>query len=132
MKPLDQRTSAAMAKVRQRRTTPEDRVASVLRGLGQSYRRNVRALPGTPDFANRSKGWVIQVHGCFWHQHHCKRGTTPLHNREAWLAKFAANKVRDELSETRLREIGLKVLTVWECDTKDADRLRAILKAYLR
>ncbi len=100
--------------------------------MGQSYRRNVRALPGTPDFANRSKGWVIQVHGCFWHQHDCKRGTMPLNNREAWVAKFAANKVRDDLSETRLRDIGLRVLTVWECETKDADHLHHILKTYLR
>lgn len=132
MKPLDKRTSAAMAKVKQRRTTPEDQVAAVLRELGQSYRRNVATLPGTPDFANRSRGWAIQVHGCFWHQHDCKRGTIPLHNRDAWLIKFAANKARDELSERRLRELGLRVLTVWECEAKDAGRLRHTLRTYLR
>jgi DNA mismatch endonuclease (patch repair protein) len=132
VKPFNERTSAAMAKVGQRRTMPEDRVASVLRALGHSYRRNVRALPGTPDFANQSKGWAIQVHGCFWHQHDCKRGTMPVHNREAWVAKFAANKLRDELSETRLRELGLKVLTVWECETKDVAHLQHTLKTYLQ
>lgn len=56
----------------------------------------------------------------------------PLHNREAWVAKFAANRARDELSEARLREIGLRVLTVWECETKDADHLERTLKTYLR
>ena len=121
-----------MAKVRQRRTTPEDRVATVLRGLGHSYRRNVATLPGRPDFANQSKGWAIQVHGCFWHQHDCKRGTIPVHNRDAWLAKFKANRARDELAEKRLSELHLRVLTVWECETKDSDNLQHILKTYLR
>ncbi|MBF0665225.1 MAG: very short patch repair endonuclease [Brevundimonas sp.] len=120
-----------MAKVKQSRTTPEDRVAVVLRKIGASYRRNVRTLPGRPDFANRSKGWVIQVHGCFWHQHDCSRGTIPSHNREAWLKKFAANRARDEVVENRLRCLGLRVLTVWECETKDSESLMRVLETYL-
>jgi len=131
VKPLDDRTTAAMAKVRQTRTTPEERVAAVLRDLGLAYRRNVKALPGKPDFANRSKGWAIQVHGCFWHQHDCKRGTMPSHNREAWEAKFAKNKQRDEEVDARLAALGLRVVTVWECETKDSVGLKNKLQSYL-
>jgi len=120
-----------MAKVRQTRTTPEERVAAVLRDLGLAYRRNVKALPGKPDFANRSKGWAIQVHGCFWHQHDCKRGTMPSHNREAWEAKFAKNKQRDEEVDARLAALGLRVVTVWECETKDSVGLKNKLQSYL-
>lgn len=131
MKPLNDRTTAAMAKVRQSRTTPEERVAATLRDLGLAYRRNVKSLPGKPDFANRSKGWAVQVHGCFWHQHDCKRGTMPSHNREAWQAKFARNKQRDAEVDARLTAGGLKVVTVWECETKDSVGLKNKLRTYL-
>ena len=131
MKPLDARTTTAMAKVKQARTRPEERVAAALRGLGLAYRRNVRTLPGKPDFANRSKGWVVQVHGCFWHQHDCKRGTMPTHNRAEWEAKFLRNKQRDTEVESRLAESGLRVVTVWECETKDSVALKNKLHIHL-
>lgn len=120
-----------MAKVRQSRTTPEERVAAALRDLGLAYRRNVKSLPGKPDFANRSKGWAIQVHGCFWHQHDCKRGTMPSHNRDAWEAKFARNKQRDAEVDARLAALDLRVVTVWECETKDSVGLKSKLQSYL-
>lgn len=131
MKPLNDRTTAAMVKVRQSRTTPEERVASALRALGLAYRRNVKTLPGKPDFANRSRGWAIPVHGCFWHQHDCKRGTVPSHNRNAWEAKFARNKQRDGEVDARLSALGLRVVTIWECETKDSVALKNTLRAYL-
>lgn len=132
MKPLNARTTAAMAKVRQARTSPEERVAQALRGLGLAYRRNVKSLPGKPDFANRTKGWAVQVHGCFWHQHDCKRGTMPTHNRAEWEAKFQRNKQRDAEVEARLAESGLRVVTVWECETKDSTSLKNRLGTYLQ
>lgn len=132
MKPLDARTSALMARVRQRRTQPEEQVAAVLRRLGVAYRRNVEALPGSPDFANRTRGWAINVHGCFWHRHPgCRRTTTPKHNGEFWRAKFDANVARDRLNELRLRELGLRVATVWECETADPRELDLRLSEFL-
>jgi DNA mismatch endonuclease, patch repair protein len=118
MKPLDVRTSYSMSRVRQKRTAPEDRVASLLREMGLHYRRNVRSLSGSPDFVNRARGWVIHVHGCFWHQHDCKRATMPAHNRGEWQAKFARTKARDSAVDQLLRARGLRVITVWECETK--------------
>ncbi len=132
MKPLNAQVTAAMAKVPQSRTSAEDRVAAALRGLGFAYRRNVPSLPGKPDFANQSKGWAIQVHGCFWHRHDCGRGTLPVHNQEAWIEKFRRNKVRDERVESDLREHGLRVITIWECETKKPEMLRRMLSLYLR
>lgn len=132
MKPLNSRTTAAMAKVRQSRTKPEECVAQALRNLRIAYRRNVKSLPGRPDFANQSRGWAVQVHGCFWHQHACKRGTMPVHNREAWQAKFDRNKERDAEVETLLAERGLQVVVVWECETRDPTALKARLESHLR
>jgi len=132
MKPKDVRTSLAMSRVPQKRTAPEEKVARVLRALGVSYRRNVRSLPGSPDFANRAKGWAIQVHGCFWHQHDCPRGTVPAHNRADWETKFERNRQRDSEKEALLVAQGLRVLTIWECELKDASRLREIVAAHVR
>lgn len=131
MTPKDSRTSMAMARVPQKRTTPEEKVGSALRSLGVSYRRNVRTLPGSPDFANQAKGWVIQVHGCFWHQHDCPRGTVPAHNRAEWQAKFERNRQRDANTHALLEAKGLRVLTVWECEVKHAERLTEIVAAHV-
>lgn len=132
MKPLDARTTDAMSKVRRAKTKPEEIVAATLRKMGASYRRNVRSLPGTPDFANQSKGWVVQVHGCFWHHHDCKRGTMPSHNQDEWRTKFERNKARDARVEQALVDRGLRVLTIWECETKTPLSLTERLKTHLR
>lgn len=131
MRPKDERTSHAMSRVRQKRTTPEERVAIVLRRLGARYRRNVRTLPGKPDFANQSRGWAVSVHGCFWHQHDCKRGTVPIHNAELWQEKFAANAARDQRVTEALSASGLQVLTIWECETRNPTVLQLKIESFL-
>jgi DNA mismatch endonuclease Vsr len=77
-KPADPRRSALFARVRQKGTSAELAVAAALRELGFAYRLNVKALPGSPDFANRKRKWAVFVHGCYWHHHTgCKRQSRP-------------------------------------------------------
>lgn len=122
--PPDPARSALMKRVRQRRTAPEDRVATLLRAQGIAYRRNVSGLPGRPDFANRRRRWAIFVNGCFWHHHtHCTKATVPKANRDFWSAKFGANRRRDAAKIRALRAAGFRVLVVWECALADPDRL---------
>jgi DNA mismatch endonuclease (patch repair protein) len=116
-----------MSRVRSTGTTPEMRVGEALRAIGVGYRKHVRTLPGTPDFANRTRGWAVLVHGCFWHRHGCKRTTTPVHNAGLWAAKFARNQARDARVEAALAAAGLKVVTIWECETRDRAALQARL-----
>jgi DNA mismatch endonuclease (patch repair protein) len=112
--------SERMGHVRQAKTAPEESVARWLREHNLGYRRNVRSLPGRPDFANRRGGFAIFVHGCFWHRHPgCPRTTTPFRNREFWLAKFAANLERDAARTAELERAGLHTITVWECESED-------------
>jgi DNA mismatch endonuclease (patch repair protein) len=119
-----------MGRVRQRGTKPEIEVAAALRALGARYRLNVKSLPGSPDFANKTRKWAVFVHGCFWHRHRgCHRATTPTNNRDFWLEKFAANRRRDARSIRALRAMGYRVAIVWECDAKtSAARLSKILE----
>lgn len=92
-------------------------MAATLRSLGATYRKNVRALPGSPDFANQKKKWAVFVHGCFWHHHTgCGRATVPKANSEFWSEKFARNRSRDAEATIRLRQNGFAVVIVWECE----------------
>ncbi|MDH3378644.1 MAG: very short patch repair endonuclease [Gammaproteobacteria bacterium] len=112
--------SRRMAHIRQSGTSPELLVRIACRKLGMSYRLKNRDLPGSPDIANRSRGWAIFVHGCFWHQHSgCKKATVPKHNRKYWVAKFKKNKKRDQAAIDALTDMGYKCITVWECETSD-------------
>jgi DNA mismatch endonuclease (patch repair protein) len=119
--PSSPEKSLALGKVRQKDTAAEREVASVLRSLGLSYRKNVRSLPGSPDFANRRGRWAVFVHGCYWHHHTgCDRATVPKANRAFWIEKFTRNRQRDAQSIRALRRMEFKVVLVWECDLKDA------------
>lgn len=132
-RPTDPRRSDLMRRVRQHGTSAEEAVAVALRNLGLRFRKNVKALPGSPDFANRSKHWVVFVHGCFWHRHeNCPRTATPTRNRKFWVEKFKANKDRDRRKERLLRAMGFTVITVWECETAEEPLLRRRLAKLAR
>lgn len=108
--------SALMSRVRQKGTSPELRIASLLRELGVGYRKNVRSLPGSPDFANRKRRWAIFVNGCYWHHHtNCRKATVPKANRDFWVTKFAQNRQRDAHAIRQLRRTGYRVVVIWEC-----------------
>ena len=121
--------SALMAKVRSKNTTPELTVRRAAHRLGYRFRLHRKDLPGTPDVVFPRLGVALFVHGCFWHRHAgCKRCTTPKTRANFWSAKFEANVRRDKLKAASLKEMGWRVLTIWECETQDADMLEAILR----
>ena len=117
-RPLDS-ISARMANIRQRGTGIETEVAAVLRRLNLHYRKNVKQLPGSPDFANRSRRWAVFVNGCFWHHHTgCRRATIPKSNTDFWTTKFRDNRRRDARAIVSLRRRGYEVVVIWECQTE--------------
>lgn len=119
--PQSEERSRLLGRVKQTRTAPEEIVAETLRALGIAYRRNVRGLPGSPDFANKRRRFAIFVNGCFWHRHTgCRRATIPKNNRDFWVAKFATNRKRDADRIRELRRAGFRVLLIWECDVDEA------------
>jgi DNA mismatch endonuclease (patch repair protein) len=124
-----------MGRVRQAKPAREEAVAAWLRDHGLRYRRNVRTLPGRPDFANQRARFAIFVHGCYWHRHSgCRRTTTPTRNRDFWLDKFAMNIARDAARIAELEEAGLRAITVWECETEKAasldEKLNCLIKTH--
>ena len=110
--------SARMARVRRRGTKIETEVGAALRKLNLRYRKNVKSLPGSPDFANRSRRWAVFVNGCFWHHHTgCRRATIPKSNTDFWTTKFRDNRRRDARAIVSLRRRGYEVVVIWECQT---------------
>jgi DNA mismatch endonuclease (patch repair protein) len=121
-----------MQAVRSTNTTPELLVRSAAHRLGYRFRLHAANLPGKPDlvFAGRRK--VIFVHGCFWHGHTCARGARiPRTNTAYWLGKIGRNTRRDAATKAQLRRLGWRVLTIWECDLKNLDRVRTKLATFL-
>lgn len=124
--------SAVMARVKSRDTQPEKRVRRILTDLGARYRLHRKDLPGSPDLVMPGRRLAIFVHGCFWHGHDCPRGArVPKANRDYWLAKVARNTARDARNVSDLAAAGWRVETVWECQLKDEETLRARLAAVL-
>ena len=121
--------SRMMAAVRTRHTAPEMRVRKYVHAAGLRYRLHVRSLPGAPDIVLPKYRTVIFVHGCFWHQHeHCVKAKLPTTNLSFWSEKLAGNAHRDRLAQQALRAEGWKVFTVWECETRDPQRLALVVE----
>lgn len=122
-----------MRRVKARDTGPELALRALLRGMGhRGYRLHRADLPGKPDVAFVGRKRAIFLHGCFWHGHDCKRGARmPKTNREYWTAKIARNRARFEDQLAQLAAMGWRALTVWECELRDRESLRARLAAFL-
>ncbi|MFZ5562349.1 MAG: very short patch repair endonuclease [Pseudomonadota bacterium] len=113
--------SRMMAGIRAKNTRPELTVRRLLHAAGVRYRLHRKDLPGAPDIVLPKYQAVIFVHGCFWHQHQgCALAKMPASNRAFWETKLLGNRERDRASIDRLRAQGWRVLTVWECATRDA------------
>lgn len=118
--------SAVMKRVRGKDTQPEMAVRRMVHGMGFRYALHRRDLPGNPDLVFPSRGRVIFVHGCFWHSHSCRAGRNrPSSNTSYWIAKLDRNRTRDAANRRRLRNLGWRILVIWECELKRPERLRA-------
>jgi DNA mismatch endonuclease (patch repair protein) len=116
--------SRNMAAIRGRNTTPEMRVRRALHLLGYRYRLHRRDLPGKPDIVLPRYRSVIFIHGCFWHMHDCPMGRPkPATNAAFWAEKRSGNVERDRLNVESLRRDGWTVHTIWECETRSAEKL---------
>lgn len=121
-----------MSRIRTKDTIPEKRVRSFLHKAGSRFRLHVKNLPGSPDIVLRKYRTVVFVHGCYWHRHKsCKFAYEPKSRQEFWIEKFRQNVERDERNCEELKELGWKVLIIWECETTDMETVAITLKEIL-
>ena len=126
------RRSEIMGRVRSRDTVPEMLVRRLVHAMGYCYRLHIKDLPGKPDLVFRSRRKVIFVHGCFWHRHPgCSLARLPKSREDFWLPKLEANRQRDLETARALHEGNWGVLTIWECELVDIDKLKNKIKDFL-
>jgi DNA mismatch endonuclease, patch repair protein len=124
--------SAVMRSVRSKDTKPEIVVRSLVHRLGFRFRLHRKDLPGAPDLVLPRLKKAILVHGCFWHQHSCPASARPSSRRLYWDKKLDANVRRDRRNRRLLSNSGWVILVVWECQTKDLQRLEKRLARFLK
>jgi len=125
---IDKR-SQIMRAIRSKNTSPEIKIRKALHALGYRFRIHDKKLPGCPDLVFPKHKTVIQVRGCFWHQHEgCKKCRIPKSNQDYWKAKLEKNKIRDSENDRKLKDGGWSVLTVWECEINSLDKLNVTIK----
>lgn len=128
-----ERRSRIMKAVRSKDTSPEKAIRRLAHAMGYRFRLHRRDLPGTPDIVFPKYLKVIFVHGCFWHGHHCARGSRrPQTNREYWQAKLDRNRARDYDNRVSLRKMGWDSLIIWECEINDDEALRGRIRSFLQ
>ncbi|MGE4306454.1 MAG: very short patch repair endonuclease [Novosphingobium sp.] len=126
--------SHRMGRVPGRDTKPEMVVRHLIHGMGYRYRLQARDLPGRPDIVFRKRKKAIFVHGCFWHRHPdpaCKLARLPKTRLDFWLPKLEGNRRRDIANVERLETMGWEVLLVWECELRDREQLRNMLRRFI-
>ena len=121
--------SERMRRVKGADTAPELIVRRLLHRLGFRFRLHRRDLPGTPDIVLPAKRIIVLVHGCFWHRHrNCALARIPKSRTKFWIEKLEGNRLRDEKNLRRLRKLGWRVCTIWECQVASESVRRKLLR----
>lgn len=122
-----------MSRIKSKDTKPELRVRSLLHRQGFRFRLHRKDLPGKPDIVLPKYKTVIFVHGCFWHRHEgCSLAYSPKSREEFWKNKFQKNIFNDQGNIRLLRESGWQVNVIWECETRDINKLNEIIADFLK
>jgi DNA mismatch endonuclease (patch repair protein) len=128
-----ERRSANMRMIRSKDTSPELTVRRLVHGMGYRYRLHVASLPGKPDMVFARLKKIIEVRGCFWHQHAgCIDSHIPKSRAGYWGPKLARNQNRDAANEQQLRSQGWSMLILWECELANLSPLAKRIRRFLR
>lgn len=118
-----------MSQIRGKDTKPEMVVRRFLHSQGYRYKLHDKNLPGKPDLVLPKYKTVIFVNGCFWHGHEgCKYFKIPKTNTQWWVEKISKTKDKDFEIYDSLKNLGFKIITVWECDLKTLNREKTLFK----
>lgn len=129
------RRSENMRRIRSKGTKAEMVVRRLVRARGYRFRLHSPKLPGKPDLVLPRLKRIIEVRGCFWHQHKgCIDAHIPKSRVGYWRPKLRNNVRRDEENLKKLRHLGWRILVVWECEveTSNIRRLSGRLKRFLK
>ena len=128
-----ERRSENMRRITSKGMRPELIVRSMVHSMGYRFRLHVPELPGKPDLVFPSLKKIIEVRGCFWHQHgrQCIDSHIPKSRTEYWRPKLQKNRMRDRLNLKKLEKLGWTVLVLWECEVADARFITRSVEKFL-
>jgi DNA mismatch endonuclease (patch repair protein) len=129
------RRSENMRRIKSKGTRPEIVVRRLVHAMGFRFRLHAAELPGKPDLVFQKSKKLIEVKGCFWHQHKgCIDSKIPKSRVEYWGPKLRGNVRRDKRNSLLRRKLGWRQLVLWECEVMAASphRLKARLESFLK
>lgn len=86
---------------------------------GYRYRKNYKNLPGKPDIVFLRRRVAVFCDGEFWHGYNWPERKKDIRsNRDFWISKIEKNMQRDIEVNKLLKELGWKVIRLWESDIK--------------
>ena len=110
-----------MSNIKSANTTIECILRKELRRRGYGYRKNYKALPGTPDIVLTKYRIAIFCdseffHGKNWDEQ--KKRISTGNNPDFWIKKIEGNIERDERVNNELTHLGWRVIRFWGNDIK--------------
>ena len=124
--------SKNMSRIRSKDTSIEVALRKALWKEGIRYRKNYRALPGTPDIAITKYQLAIFCDSEFFHgkdweilKPRLEKGNTP----DYWVKKIERNRERDIRNDQKLPAMGWTVIHFWGKDIlKKTDECTSAIK----
>ncbi|WP_087066812.1 very short patch repair endonuclease [Intestinibacillus massiliensis] len=109
--------SKAMSHIKGKDTSIEIILRKALWRRGIRYRKNYKALPGTPDIAITKYKIAVFCDSEFFHGYHwdIKKGKLG-NNREYWIRKIERNIARDNQNDLKLIALGWLPVHFWGQD----------------
>ncbi len=121
-----------MRRIKSKGMQPELTVRRLVYAMGYRFRLHMAHLPGKPDIVLAKRRKIIDVRGCFWHQHgECADSHIPKSRVEYWRPKLQSNRRRDKKNTRKLEALGWTIRIVWECEVRDLKRLNRDLSKFL-
>ena len=109
-------------------TKPELKVQRLLLEMGIFFNKHSKELAGTPDISIPSKKIILNVKGCFWHQHGCLNSKMPKTNQLFWHEKFEKIKINDIDQLVQNKDKGWTTFDLWECIIMDMEKIQLEIK----
>ena len=108
-----------MSRIKGKDTKIEVEVRKYLFSKGYRFRKNDKRYPGKPDIVLPKYHGAIFVLGWFCHRHYVfNYAKTQKTITYFWVEKFYKNVKNDRIKQEKLRELGWKVIVIWECEIK--------------
>ena len=110
-----------MSNIHAKDTSIEVMLRHALWNNGYRYRKNYKALPGTPDIVLTKYKIVIFCDGEFFHGKNwevLREKLKDSNNSQYWISKIARNIDRDDETNKKLIAMGWTVLRFWGNDIK--------------